>query len=67
MMTLHKKLVVNAAGHPLEVIVPYAEFLEMEEALGLDLDTAAQADLQAVRKDWEEGREEAFVTPESLR
>jgi len=67
MNVLNKKLVVDAAGRPLEVIVPYEQFLEMEEALGLDLEAAVREDLETARADWEAGREDAFVSPDALR
>lgn len=67
MNTLQKKLVVSETGQPLEVIIPYAQFCEMEEALGLDLSEDTIADLTETRRDWEAGREENFVPVSSLR
>jgi hypothetical protein len=66
-MPLQKKLVVDEQGLPLEVIIPWGQFCELEEALGLDLDTEAEADLHTARQDWQSGREQEFVSLSSLR
>jgi len=67
MNTLKKKLVVSETGQPLEVIIPWDQFCEMQEALGLDLDDCARTDLIEARRDWDAGREEEFVPLSSLR
>jgi hypothetical protein len=38
MITIHKKIVLDEKGNPSEVIIPWEDFIEIEEALGLDLD-----------------------------
>ncbi|NEP80452.1 MAG: hypothetical protein F6K39_21155 [Okeania sp. SIO3B3] len=35
-MQIHKKVVVDDAGEPQEVIIPWSEFQQIEEMLGLD-------------------------------
>jgi PHD/YefM family antitoxin component YafN of YafNO toxin-antitoxin module len=35
-MEIHKKVVVDDAGTPQEVIIPWAEFQQIQEILGLD-------------------------------
>ena len=45
MLTIHKKMVVDQDGTPQEVIIPWEEFRQIEELLGLDLDPQAVADL----------------------
>lgn len=60
-MEIHKKIVVDESGEPQEVLIPWKEFQEIEEVLGLDLDASAVADLQQARQDREAGRTEAYV------
>ena len=66
MITIHKKLVVNEQGKPMEVIIPWAEYKEMEELLGLDLDEKAIADLKQAQKDRANGKKEAYVDLDSI-
>ncbi len=61
MIAIQKKIVVDENGVPQEVIIPWAQFCELSEALGLDLDEEAVADLRATRKDWEKGDKAAFT------
>ena len=61
-----KKLVVDDRGMPMEVIIPWKAFREIEELLGLDLDAAACDDLKTARKDREERNKEAFVDLDSI-
>lgn len=60
MTAIQKKIVVDEHGNPQEVIIPWAQFCELMEELGLDLDEEAAADLRAVRSDWESGNAAAF-------
>ena len=66
MVQLHKKLVVDEQGNPQEVIIPWSEFQEIAEILGLDLDDGAIKDLRQARQDREKGTEEAFIDLEAL-
>lgn len=66
MITIHKKLVVDDRGQPQEVIIPWEEYREIEELLGLDLDTDAVADLEEAKRDREAGADEAFLDIQSL-
>ena len=61
MLTIHKRIVVDNRGRPCDVIVPWSEFLEIEEILGLDLDANAKRDLRAARKDRMAGKGNANV------
>ncbi len=63
---IHRKLVVDERGLPTEVIIPWQEYREIEELLGLDLDAAACDDLKKARQDREAGKEDAFVDLESI-
>ena len=60
MTAIHKKVVFNEKGSPVEVILPWDTFCELAETLGLDLDAPARADLRATRRDLAAGRADAF-------
>jgi hypothetical protein len=66
MRRIHRKLVVDDQGMPTEVIIPWKEYREIEELLGLDLDAAACDDLKKARQDRETGKKEAFVDLDSI-
>jgi PHD/YefM family antitoxin component YafN of YafNO toxin-antitoxin module len=57
---IRKKIVVDERGKPREVIIPWSQFREMIEALGLDLDEKAKADLRAARRDLNLRKTKAF-------
>ena len=61
MTAIQKKIVIDEHGEPQEGIIPWAQFCELSEALGLDLDEEAIADLREARRDWESGNRAAFV------
>ena len=61
MTAIQKKIVVDEAGNPQEVIIPWAQFCELMEELGLDLDEEASADLRAAQSDWKSGNADAFT------
>jgi len=60
MNVIRKKIVVDEQGNPREVIISWAQFQEMSEALGLDLDEKAKRDLRAARRDLNRGKACAF-------
>jgi PHD/YefM family antitoxin component YafN of YafNO toxin-antitoxin module len=66
MIPIHKKIVVDEKGDPQEVIIPWEEFRQLEEALGLDLDTEAVAQLHEADADMRSGNREAFVSLDDL-
>ena len=61
MLTLHKKLIVDDQGNPTDVIIPWAEFLEISELLALDLDEAAIYDLDQAKADSINRNNEAYI------
>jgi hypothetical protein len=61
MLTLHKKLIVDDQGNPTDVIIPWAEFLEISELLALDLDEAAIYDLDQAKADRINRNNEAYI------
>ena len=66
MVNIHKKIVVDEQGNPQEVIIPWDEFQEIAEILGLDLDSEAIEDLRQAREDRETGNHEAYIDLDSL-
>jgi hypothetical protein len=59
---IQKKIVVNERGEPKEAIIPWKQFCEMAEAMGMDLDEEARTDLRATRRDLQQGKTGSFVT-----
>jgi len=66
MTAIQKKIVIDEHGEPLEVIIPWAQFCELSEALGLDLDPAEQAHLREALADSLARRREAFTPLDEL-
>jgi len=60
MLAIRKKIVVDERGRPREVIISWAQFCELIEALGLDLDEKAKEDLRAARRDLKRRNYSAF-------
>ena len=52
-MTLNKKFVYDEKGNPIEVIIPYEQYKEIEEILGLDLEPEVKEHLRNARLDRE--------------
>lgn len=65
-MEIHKKVVVDDAGIPQEVIIPWAEFQEIEELLGLDLEPEVTEQLTDAKRDRESGESSAYVSLSDL-
>ena len=66
MISIHRKLVVDDHGRPKEVIIPWKEFLEIENLLGLDLTKEAIEDLKEARKDRESDRRDAYIDLDAI-
>jgi hypothetical protein len=60
-MTITKKIVLDENGEPSEVIIPYAQFMELSEVLGLDLDEEERKELHEALADSKAGNRDAFV------
>jgi len=67
MTAIRKRIVVDERGRPTEVIISWAKFCELSEALGLDLDDKAKLDLRATRRDLKRGNTAAFKPLSSLK
>ncbi|MEE8189993.1 MAG: hypothetical protein V3T79_00190 [Candidatus Scalindua sediminis] len=61
MIEIHKKIVVDENGNQMEVIIPWNEYNEMEELLGLDLDKSAIEDLKQAQKDRTSKKKDAYL------
>lgn len=66
MLEIHKKTFFDEKGNPREVLIPWEEFREIEEALGLDLSAEEVADLRQARADRESSGTDAYVDLEDL-
>jgi len=60
MTAIRKKIIVDERGRPKEVVISWAQFCQLSEALGLDLDEKAKSDLRAARRDLKRGNTAAF-------
>ncbi len=65
-MEIHKKIVVDENGNPMEVIIPWNEYNEMEELLGLDLDKSAIKDLKQAQKDRTSKKKDAYLDIDTI-
>jgi PHD/YefM family antitoxin component YafN of YafNO toxin-antitoxin module len=66
MITIHKKIILDENGKPTEVIIPWDEYKEIEDILGLDLDKNAIEDLKQAKEDREKGKKDAYVELDSV-
>ena len=61
MISFHKKIVLDENGNPTDVIIPYKEFLELEEILGLDLEEEVKWHLRQDYNERESSKKEFYV------
>lgn len=61
MIDIHKKIVTDEEGNPSDVIIPWNEFQEIVELLGLDLDVESVRELRDARSDRETNKMSAYV------
>ncbi len=61
MFTIHKKIVLDKHGNPTEVIIPYKEFLELEELIGFDLEEEVKEHLRQAKDDRTLNRVNSYV------
>ena len=66
MIKVHKKMIVNMYGNPTDVIIPWKEYVEIEEILGLDLDKNAINDLKQGKIDRASGKDTAYFDLDSI-
>jgi hypothetical protein len=63
---LQKSVRYDRNGKPLEVVIPYDEFVDFIETHGLDLTRDEKDAIQEAKADREAGRTEKFVALEDL-
>lgn len=63
---LSKSVRYDRGGKPLEVVIPYSEFVDFVESYGLDLSEEEKESVREAQADREAGRTENFVSLEDL-
>lgn len=63
---LQKSVRYDRGGKPLEVVIPYEEFIDFIETYGLDLTPDEKDSIREAKADREAGRSENFVAMEDL-
>ncbi|MCF6270941.1 MAG: hypothetical protein L3J41_14585 [Melioribacteraceae bacterium] len=66
MIVLHKKIVSDENGKPSDVIIPWNEFKQIEEMLGIDLDKEAVEDLRVAKCDRKKTLSENYISLDDL-
>ena len=61
MIAIEKEIIFDENGEPKSVVIPWSEFCDISDTLGLDLDEEARKDLRAARSDWDAGKKDSFV------
>jgi hypothetical protein len=67
MNEIAKRIVTDAEGKPLEVVIAWNDYQDLAERMGWDLDDQEAADVHAAMSDWRKGDDSAFVSLESLK
>ncbi len=63
---LEKSLRYDRSGNPLEVVIPYKEFVDFIETCGLDLTAEEKDSIREAKADREAGRTGNFISLEDL-
>ncbi len=66
MIDIHKKIVNDENGNPSDVIIPWDEFRQIEEILGLDLDKKTINELREARKKRDKGETTDYITLDDI-
>ena len=64
---LEKNLRFDRSGKPLEVIIPYEQFIEFFEINGYDLSERDKTELREATADSDAGNHDAFVSFEDIQ
>lgn len=64
---LQKSVRYDRGGNPLEVVIPYEEFVDFIETNRLDLTDEEKDSIREAKADREAGRMEKFVSLEDLK
>lgn len=65
-MTINSQILLGEDGKPSAVQIPYDQFVEIAEALGLDLTDSEAEELRGSLADSRAGRREAFVALDAV-
>jgi hypothetical protein len=63
---LQKSIRYDRGGKPLEVVIPYAEFVDFMETYGLDLTDDERDSIREAKADRDAGRSAKFIALEDL-
>ncbi|MDF1742036.1 MAG: hypothetical protein P1U86_22940 [Verrucomicrobiales bacterium] len=66
-LALDRKIVVNEAGDPVEVIIPYDQYVDFIETYGLDLTEEEKEELREARADVANKNRDAFVSLDEVK
>ena len=64
---LQKSVRYDRGGKPLEVVIPYDEFVDFIETYGLDLSDEEKEAIREAQSDLAAGRRENFVSAEEAK
>jgi hypothetical protein len=64
---LEKSVRYDRSGTPVEVVIPYEQFIDFIETYGLDLSKEEKEELREGISDREEGRQDRFVSAEEAK
>jgi PHD/YefM family antitoxin component YafN of YafNO toxin-antitoxin module len=64
---LQKSVRYDRGGKPVEVVIPYEQFIDFIETYGLDLSEEEKEDLREAIADREKGRNDRFVSAEEAK
>lgn len=63
---LQKSVRYDRVGNPLEVVIPYEDFIDFVETYGLDLSAEEKEAIREAKADREAGRTENFVALDDI-
>ncbi|MFH1527382.1 MAG: hypothetical protein ABIG69_12175 [Bacteroidota bacterium] len=66
MIDIHKKIVNDENGNPSDVIIPWNEFKQIEEILGLDLDEKTIKELRQAQSDRDKGEISSYIALDDI-
>ena len=66
MISIHKKIVSDENGNPSDVIIPWNEFKQIEEILGLDLDEKTIKELHEARNDRDKSETSNYLSLDDI-
>jgi len=61
MITIQKKVVIDENGNPTDVIIPWKQFKELEEILGLDFDEKTRDEIIKAKEERLKGRRDSYI------